>query len=340
MCGSSCVDEQTDGNNCGTCGHSCLGGACSAGLCQPVTLATTGGTYLAIDTANVYWSNGTSFYSCPLSGGCGAGTMILNFTSNTAGLSTIVVPPPGTYGSDLFVATGSYASPTSGGTGGVYTIPRTGSTLTTDPGYPTTSLAFAPVQGYLFSETLYPGTPQTVDVTRQNADGSGYETLFTGLSTSDPLLKLGPIAVDAANVYIGDNTDAEVLSCPITGTTCTPTIVVSFESNALYSDGTNLWVAAYGTATSGQIAKCPTNASCNSGTHDFATTGNPGGIIADSTNVYWSEQNSNDVLKCPIAGCGSGPVVVGAAGPTPMAVAVDSAAVYWVDSQGVRKVAK
>jgi hypothetical protein len=36
---SSCVDTTLDGKNCGTCGHDCLGGACTSGRCQPVLLA-------------------------------------------------------------------------------------------------------------------------------------------------------------------------------------------------------------------------------------------------------------------------------------------------------------
>ena len=36
----SCGDVQSAPLNCGRCGHSCLGGACVAGKCQPVTLVT------------------------------------------------------------------------------------------------------------------------------------------------------------------------------------------------------------------------------------------------------------------------------------------------------------
>src|SRR5215471_1470026 len=35
-----CGDTQTSADNCGRCGHSCLGGTCDKGQCQPVTLAT------------------------------------------------------------------------------------------------------------------------------------------------------------------------------------------------------------------------------------------------------------------------------------------------------------
>ncbi|MEO7034361.1 MAG: hypothetical protein ABI548_10730 [Polyangiaceae bacterium] len=43
--GQSCacpaaVDTNTDAANCGACGHSCLGGACAAGMCQPLLLGT------------------------------------------------------------------------------------------------------------------------------------------------------------------------------------------------------------------------------------------------------------------------------------------------------------
>jgi hypothetical protein len=46
LCAASkaCVDLMTDDKNCGTCGHDCLGGECTAGECQPVTIARYIGT--------------------------------------------------------------------------------------------------------------------------------------------------------------------------------------------------------------------------------------------------------------------------------------------------------
>jgi hypothetical protein len=42
LCGTPpiCVDTRTDPKNCGSCGHSCLGGSCSAGACGPVTMVS------------------------------------------------------------------------------------------------------------------------------------------------------------------------------------------------------------------------------------------------------------------------------------------------------------
>src|SRR5690348_6466281 len=74
VCGSD-----SDPNNCGVCGHSCLGGACAAGACVPVRLASDQGDSaygaawypyttdigdplpgpdrLAVDDTHVYWLN-------------------------------------------------------------------------------------------------------------------------------------------------------------------------------------------------------------------------------------------------------------------------------------------
>jgi len=46
-----------DPQNCGRCGHSCQGGACEAGICQPLVLATDrrSPVHLAVRGAFVYW---------------------------------------------------------------------------------------------------------------------------------------------------------------------------------------------------------------------------------------------------------------------------------------------
>jgi hypothetical protein len=57
------TDITTSGVNCGSCGRDCLGGACAAGLCQPVVLATSQEmpAGLAVDVTGaggrVYWTN-------------------------------------------------------------------------------------------------------------------------------------------------------------------------------------------------------------------------------------------------------------------------------------------
>ncbi len=79
LCRGACVTvDGGDANNCGACGHGCLGSTCTSGLCDPVTLAPGGagapGTAaetvngLTTDGSNVYWTYGRGSFG---SGGDG-----------------------------------------------------------------------------------------------------------------------------------------------------------------------------------------------------------------------------------------------------------------------------
>jgi hypothetical protein len=56
ICGNSCVTLASDGANCGTCSHSCYGGACSSSQCQPVAVvtATNNNTLYALGSGRLY----------------------------------------------------------------------------------------------------------------------------------------------------------------------------------------------------------------------------------------------------------------------------------------------
>ena len=49
ICNNACVNVSgTDASNCGSCGHGCLGGTCSAGSCQPVELGTVPASWFSV----------------------------------------------------------------------------------------------------------------------------------------------------------------------------------------------------------------------------------------------------------------------------------------------------
>jgi hypothetical protein len=57
--GSCTADTRTDAENCGACGHSCLGGTCSAGLCTPVVIADDAGGAnddIAVDDTTIFFT--------------------------------------------------------------------------------------------------------------------------------------------------------------------------------------------------------------------------------------------------------------------------------------------
>jgi hypothetical protein len=66
-----CVDVSSDPNNCGSCGHGCLGGSCKAGVCQPFTLPQTvgrSGGGFALTRTQVYWPGDFGLLRCDLPG--------------------------------------------------------------------------------------------------------------------------------------------------------------------------------------------------------------------------------------------------------------------------------
>jgi hypothetical protein len=84
--GAICANVTTDPMNCGRCGHDCLGGACAAGVCQPLLVASftdqpVGSVVLSQD--HVFWNTMQDLaggpgnvYSCPKVGCAGAFTVL------------------------------------------------------------------------------------------------------------------------------------------------------------------------------------------------------------------------------------------------------------------------
>jgi len=69
---ANCTSTQSDPLNCGTCGRSCLGGGCEAGVCLPVTIASglVSPGSLALDDASVYFAeNGKTLWRMDKDGG-------------------------------------------------------------------------------------------------------------------------------------------------------------------------------------------------------------------------------------------------------------------------------
>jgi hypothetical protein len=60
MCAGACVNPNTNPNHCRSCNHSCQGGACVAGSCAPVMVASAqdNPSYLTADDTHLYWRRG------------------------------------------------------------------------------------------------------------------------------------------------------------------------------------------------------------------------------------------------------------------------------------------
>ena len=158
-----CGDLMTNAHNCGRCGHDCLGGACTAGVCQPFELVPGDAGYrpwqLGLTDTAVYFTD-------PVNGLVGVvnkdGSNLQQLASGGFHDNALGVDDGGVYYSDLSIDGILSCSLTSCGAGGT--------TLTTVPsGGDVVALALE--QGITFADDtcdLYrlpsrqPGTPATL----------------------------------------------------------------------------------------------------------------------------------------------------------------------------------
>lgn len=332
MCGNQCTNTMNDNKNCGRCGHDCCGGACVAGLCQAVKLASTvsAGWGVAIDAqpgqqaANVYWTEfndptGTVM-KCAAAGCNNQPTQLASGQTNPQGIA---------------VAGGNvYWTTHSGGNGG--------------------SVRKCAVGGCNNQPTqLYTGVnyPSEIAVDGTNAYWTAgsvgiFKCALGGCNNQPALIAAGLngtnwIAVDATNVYwTGDDNVGTglVLKCTIVGCNNAPATLATYPGfngqgpYAITVDQSNVYWAG----SDGAVVECAVGG-CN---QQPTKLGNNGrfGIAVDATNVYWTNYGGG-VNTCAIAGCNGAPPTIAPA-LNPRGIAVDAACVYWVDGVSANKVAK
>ncbi|HTV18374.1 MAG TPA: hypothetical protein VMG12_06875, partial [Polyangiaceae bacterium] len=86
-CQSGCFDLNTDASNCGSCGHSCQGSTCSAGRCNPTTIASgqVVASRMALNTNELFFATtGGDLYRITKEG---AGLRAIVISSNVRGLA-------------------------------------------------------------------------------------------------------------------------------------------------------------------------------------------------------------------------------------------------------------
>ncbi len=246
----------SDPQNCGRCGHDCLGGACMGGVCQPVTLYDRLDflTSLVVDDVNLYWET-TSVTAGALSYGPktgGTATVISMSPMPTSGLAVddasvywtsrnsilgCPKPPAACPSANVLVAASATAIVvdstrlywTENGTpGGLFAVPKAGGS--------TTELVTAD-----YSSTLALGGTRLFW-----ASGAGLETYDLAAGASNLLMSsmsVAQIAANATSVYWADFLTNALYACAPTACSASGAVVVMGSVTALAADTTSAFYA-------------------------------------------------------------------------------------------------
>jgi hypothetical protein len=230
------ADLQNDDNNCGWCGHSCLGVGCSNALCSAAQIVTPEvwlqGLYaMVVGTNEVFFTewcgpalvwrqtfgvgNSALTSLAYVKGSCGSGivksgdTLYYGTVTPDAATLTSMTTDGGT---PVLLATMAYGNiaPAAVDTSNVYYVMQTGPvgvySVALDGGAPFATLYQGPVGGLVVLDAdLYFTVPPAGEVMTVPKDGSGPPTLF--YPASGDAGAIGPgIAGDAVNLYWSDAT--------------------------------------------------------------------------------------------------------------------------------------
>jgi hypothetical protein len=322
LCGSACVSLQDDGKNCGACSHDCLGGACQAGKCQPVELATgpKQGWCLELSADTVYWTASGD-------------------TAVTTDDQLLTTPKGGGSATPLVSGKGQPRCLSLDGSSMAWTSLDGSLWVGSASGTNAKQLTSAPnayglhlASGFVYYTTLQTpgsvlripftgGTPQTLAYNQTNPvqvvadDASGYAYFTTrgsGPAYADGTLSRVALAGGTVEVLAPNLTNARGVT--VYGTSAFWT---ARGTEGSYTDGTvgrvdlaNLSITTLATGLNG-----------------------PGrGIAVDASDVYVTTtalSGDGTILRIPVAGGSAEPVATAQAAPADLAI--DDIAVYWVN---------
>jgi hypothetical protein len=316
-CPSGCTDTSTDPANCGGCGNDCEGQPCSAGVCQPLALATGQDQPwgIALGSSNCYWTNR------------GNGTVM---TVDAAGATTADAagtPAPS-------VVASSQNSPTSIATDAmnVYWVDTTngGSVLECALGGCATPFALASGQPSPWGIAI----PSVGGVAYFTAGSSAWSVSLDDGGVSALGSESGtpnPIVTDGSYVYWSDATGG-VYKCATGGCT-TPTQLsapAGQPSSGIAIDASNVYFTLGGGSTPGAVWIV---SKAGTGAMSLVTANLPLGIAVDPSTelVYWTDAGSGTVMKMSAVDAGA-PITIASGQSNPTGIVLDSTYVYWTNA--------
>ncbi len=338
-CGTTCVDTQGDAKNCGRCGHDCLVGTCNAGKCSAFTVTSDAlGNRLFTDGGRVYWTRDQS-------GPTHAGF----FTAKLDGTDPQTVFDAGaSYCKSAVAALGkAYFSCYNGATYDIRqcTLPcGAGSSTVLKGGIASMSaMTVNPATGtaYYAVPTTYNQAPAggIFDIVGNRIGGA------TQANANDLIVANGSIYWLNSGTYLNDNVQlnggvkrASLLS-PSTETVVVTAGNTYYDNGTLAVDANNVYYVGQNYLQTGTDVVVANASGADSAPTVFVSKIAGGNVVSDGTNVFFLQ--SNAIRYCSrTAGCGAGANVKVLADEPGGALYLDTNAVMWVGSNGIRRIAK
>lgn len=319
----------TSDTNCGACGHDCGGtGLCSAGVCQPMTIASAVSSpiSLSVSGSSVFWMIDTEVQRCPITGcpsqypsDVGDGVHVPKYS--TAGPSYISADTTNVYfagyTTDYSVQSIFYCllagcggnSPVGFGSGDNYSTQMVGNTA-----------------------NLYWVNGNNGTVTRlRKSDKNAYNLAIPYL------VALSNLAADDDHVLITDS-DAPVNGgglyvCKDAKSDCAGGFPLLLDTAQYVA--TNGTLAVVNQPSTGAIVTCDMTAGC-SGSGTSLATGETGvsAITADASAVYWAIKGTGTngtIRTCALPNCAGGARTLASNQALPRSIVNDGNFVYWAN---------
>ncbi len=320
-----------DDQNCGRCGHSCLGGACAGGTCQPFLLASAQSGFpsaIAVDpSGNVYWSNkvpGGILEVCPVGSGittCADGGVVTFVGASPTATATpdqILLP------AGLDALFWNYND--SDGSGGIQTCPLSGCTGMVDSFGVASTGTFGLAASTMSLYTLSTGSPSAI-----------FGCAYAGCVPAGQLQKWtipfigGAVHIAWQGSQLFWTASTVVQSCD--PSMCSSTIQIAFLPNAIVSGLATDDLSVYFTDESaiGAVYTCPLAGCMGNPTTLASNEPGPGPLAVDGAYLYWIDNDSGThlVRSCLLSTCAGGAQTLATSNDTLVSIAVDSVAVYW-----------
>ncbi len=304
---ATCVaDTQSDSKHCGRCGHDCLGGKCSAGVCQVSTVVTG-----LVSPWHVY-ANDTHLFvtSTPQDGGPAATRPLVRVDRTTLQASDLL--PAGSSAWDVaFDGKTAFVS----GNGHIYTVADGASAAQTLPGdaLPTlTGIALTPTRVYVasYSSNVLIGIPRA-------GGASVFTTVVPNVET---------IPYDGTYVYVGEQADRKWSRLDKGSNLRTAWVTTPSSMRRSRLDGTTLyWMSGDGT-------NWYTTDTATGVTTSHALPGHYGigDLVTNATHVFLSTRAEGIVYRIPKSDLGKAEVYLrDQAGP--VGLFADATSLFWVN---------